>query len=57
MEIFILEDMNELEAARIMIGGYIQSGKVNDPAELRFLDERLKRLEARIAKDGLKKAQ
>ena len=57
MEIFILEDMNELEAARIMIGGYIQSGKVNDPAELRFLDERLKRLEARTAKDGLKKAE
>src|SRR6059036_3967766 len=39
MEIFILEDMNELQTARIMIGGYIQSGKVKDPAELRFLDE------------------
>jgi len=49
MEIFILEDMNELEAARIMIGGYIQSGRVKDPAELRFLDQRLKELEAKIA--------
>ena len=48
MEIFILEDMNELQTARIMIGGYIQSGKVKDPAELRFLDESLKRLEARM---------
>jgi len=57
MEIFILEDMNELEAARIMIGGYIQSGKVKDQAELRFLDERLRQLEARIAKDGRKKAE
>jgi hypothetical protein len=46
MEVFILEDMNELEAARILIGGYLQSGKVNDPAELRFLDQRLKELEA-----------
>jgi len=49
MEIFILEDMNELEAARIMIGGIILSGRVKDPAELRFLDRRLKELEARIA--------
>ena len=50
MEIFILEDMNELQTARIMIGGYIQSGKVKDPAELRFLEERLKQLEARMRK-------
>ena len=57
MEIFILEDMNELQTARIMIGGYIQSGKVKDPAELRFLDESLKRLEARTVKDGRRKAE
>jgi len=49
MEIFILEDMNELETARLIIGGYLQSGTVKDPAELRFLDERLKQLEARTA--------
>jgi hypothetical protein len=49
MEIFILEDMNELETARLIIGGYIQSGTIKDPAELRFLDERLKQLEARTA--------
>jgi hypothetical protein len=47
MEAFILEDMNELEAARLVIGGYLQSGEVKDPAELRFLDERLRELEAR----------
>src|SRR5882724_5934716 len=49
MEIFILENMNELETARLIIGGYLQSGRVKDPAELRFLDERLKELEARTA--------
>jgi len=49
MEIFILEDMNELEAARLVIGGYLQSGSLKDPAELRFLDERLKQLEAKQA--------
>lgn len=47
MEIFILEDMNELEAARIMIGGLLQSGTLTDPAEIRFLKERLDELEHR----------
>ena len=47
MQAFILEDMNELEAARLVIGGYIQSGQVKDPGELKFLDERLKELERR----------
>jgi hypothetical protein len=49
MEIFILEDMNELEAARIMLGGLLQSGTISDPAELRFLKQRLEELEARTA--------
>jgi hypothetical protein len=49
MEIFILEDMNELAAAQIMLGGLIESGTVKDPAELRFLRQRLEALEARIA--------
>jgi hypothetical protein len=47
MEVFILEDLDELETARIMIGGYLQSGEIRDPAELRFLEDRLKLLEAR----------
>ena len=46
MEAFILEDMNELEAARVVIGGYLQSGSIRDPAELRFLEKHLKDLEA-----------
>lgn len=41
MEIFILEDMNELESARILLGGLLQSGKLTDPHEIRFLSERL----------------
>lgn len=47
MEIFILEDMNELDAARIMLGGLLASGQISDPAELRFLRERLEALEAK----------
>ena len=50
MEIFILEDMNELEAARIMISGLLQSGRVHDPAEILFLRQRLQELEARLGK-------
>ena len=47
MEVFILEDMNELEAAKIMLGGLIASGTVTDPGELRFLKDRLADLETR----------
>lgn len=47
MEAFIAEDMDELETARLIIGGYLQSGSVKDPAELKFLEEHLKELEAR----------
>lgn len=47
MEIFILEDMNELEAARIMLGGLLASGKITDPSEAAFLKQRLEALESR----------
>ncbi|HEX7249262.1 MAG TPA: hypothetical protein VF262_02635 [Burkholderiales bacterium] len=47
MEIFILEDMNELEAAKIMLGGLLESGAVHDPDEARFLAQHLKELEGR----------
>ena len=52
MEIFILEDMNELEAAKILLGGLLASGQISDPAEARFLQERLERLEERLRKPG-----
>jgi hypothetical protein len=54
MEIFILEDMNELEAAKIMIGGLLLSGRISDPAELRFLKERLEELERRLGRGNVK---
>jgi hypothetical protein len=49
MEVFILEDMNELEAAKILLGGLLHSGRLDDPAERRFLEGKLKELEARIS--------
>ena len=54
MEIFILEDMNELQAAKIMIGGLLASGTIRDPAEVRFLSQRLEELEKRISGKGVK---
>jgi hypothetical protein len=48
MEIFILEDMDELEAAKIMLGGMLASGQVRDPDERRFLEGRLKEMEKRL---------
>lgn len=47
MQIFILEDMNELEAARTMIVSLLESGRIHDPAEIRFLKERLQELARR----------
>jgi len=52
MEVFILEQMNELEAAKIMLGGMLAAGRIRDPNERRFLEGRLKELEARLANRG-----
>jgi hypothetical protein len=54
MEVFILEDMNELEAARILLGGLLASGKVRDADEARFLRQRLEELERRSRQPGVK---
>jgi len=48
MEIFILEDMNELEAAKVMLGGLLATGRIRDPEEQRFLESRLAELERRL---------
>jgi hypothetical protein len=48
MEIFILEDMNELEAARVLLGGLLEHGEIQDPNERRFLEKRLNGLENRV---------
>jgi hypothetical protein len=40
--------MNELEAAKIMLGGLLESGRLEDPGERRFLKARLDELERRL---------
>lgn len=44
MQIFILEDIGEVEAAKIMLGGLLAEGHITDPHELHFLTERLEEL-------------
>lgn len=54
MEIFIREDLNELETARVMIGGLLASGRITDQAELKFLDGRLREIEGRLNRSEIK---
>jgi hypothetical protein len=44
LEAFIAEDMNERDSARALIGGLLQSGRITDPRELHFLEQRLDQL-------------
>lgn len=45
MNIYVLEDMNEIESAKVLIGGLLASGEITDKHELKFLQDRLQRLE------------
>jgi hypothetical protein len=36
--------MGESRAAAVLLGGLLESGEVTDPAEIRFLTERLEQL-------------
>ena len=46
MHIFVLEDMGEYEAAKILLGGLLASGVVTDRHEQILLQESLQRIEA-----------
>jgi len=45
MEVYILEDLGDIEAAKILIGGLLDSGAVNDSHEIMFLQMRLQSLQ------------
>lgn len=44
MEAFVLEEMDERDAARVVIGALLDSGQITDPNELRFLARRLEEM-------------
>jgi hypothetical protein len=50
MKIIVLEDMGEVEAAKILVGGLIASGEITDPYELNFLQSKIRTLEKKMTK-------
>jgi hypothetical protein len=51
MKIIVLEDMGEVEAAKILVGGLIASGEITDPYELNFLENKIHTLEEEMTKN------
>jgi len=45
--------MNELEAAKVMLGGLLATGRIRDPEEKRFLEGRLEEIERRLKSPGI----
>jgi hypothetical protein len=54
LEVFVAEDMNELDSARALIGGLLRDGRITDPRELRFLSDRLDQLQLQQSAAGRK---
>lgn len=51
MKIIVLEDMGQLEAAKILVGALIDSGEITDPYELNFLTHKIAALEEKTANE------
>lgn len=49
LEVFVLENFGELDAARILLGGLLDSGRITDARERAFLERRLADIAARQA--------
>ena len=45
LQILLLEDIGEYEAAKALVGGLLAAGEIEDEHEIRFLQRRLERLE------------
>lgn len=52
MEVFVLEDMNEIEAAKVLLGAMLAAGRIRDPEERRFLELKLQELEQKAGAGG-----
>ena len=48
MKIIVLEDMGEVEAAKILVGALIDSGEITDSYELNFLTQKIAALEKKL---------
>ena len=45
MDVLLAADLGEIETAKVLLGGLLQSGQITDPHEFHFLRERLDALE------------
>jgi len=50
LKIIVLEDMGEVEAAKILVGALIDSGEITDTYELKFLAQKITTLEEKMLK-------
>lgn len=50
MHFILLEDMGEIETAKVLVGALIESGEISDPYELNFLTEKIRELEEKSTK-------
>ncbi len=50
MKIIVLEDMGQLEAAKILVGALISSNEITDIYELNFLTQKIEALEQKVLK-------
>lgn len=50
MHFILLEDIGEIETAKVMVGALLESGEISDPYELNFLTEKIRELEEKSTK-------
>jgi hypothetical protein len=50
MKIIVLEDMGEVEAAKVLVGGLLETGDITDEYELNFLTAKIRVLEEKSSK-------
>lgn len=50
MHFILLEDMGEIETAKVLVGALIESGEISDAYELNFLTEKIRELEEKSTK-------
>jgi hypothetical protein len=50
LELFVLQDMSELDSARAVAGALLSDGTITDANEIRFLESRLRELERATAR-------
>ncbi len=48
LQLLVLEEMGELETMQFLIGGLLTSGKITDPKEINYLNQRLQELSEKI---------